>query len=96
MEFEGGVTEIGSDFSSNFVFDNETPRHKVFLNPFYLSSRLVTNREFLEFIRDDGYERHELWLSDAWANLKSGTKSLEIPLYWYEEDEVLFEYTPRY
>ena len=94
MEFEGGVTEIGSDFSGNFVFDNETPRHKVFLEPFYLSSRLVTNREFLEFIRDDGYERHELWLSDAWANLKNlGQNRWKFPLYWYEEDEVLFEYT---
>ena len=54
----------------------------------------MTNREFLEFIRDDGYERHELWLSDAWANLKNlGQNRWKFPLYWYEEDEVLFEYT---
>ena len=94
IEFKGGITEIGADFSRGFIFDNEAPRHRAFLAPFHLSSRLVTNGEFLEFIRDGGYERHEFWLSDAWAHLKSlGQNRWKHPLYWYEEDGALFEYT---
>ena len=94
VEFKGGITEVGAFYSNDFIFDNETPRHKVFLAPFYFSSHLVTNRDFLEFIQNDGYERHDLWLSDGWAHLKSlGQNRWKYPLYWFEEDNVLFEYT---
>ena len=50
-----------------FRFDNELPRHRVWLEPYRLADRLVTNGEWLEFMADGGYERHELWLSDGWA-----------------------------
>ena len=94
IEFKGGIAEVGAFYSNDFIFDNETPRHKVFLAPFYFSSHLVTNRDFLEFIQNDGYERHDLWLSDGWAHLKSlGQNRWKYPLYWFEEDNVLFEYT---
>ena len=94
IEFKGGIAEVGAFYSNDFIFDNETPRHKVFLAPFYFSSHLVTNREFLEFIENDGYERHDLWLSDGWGHLKSlGQNRWKYPLYWFEEDNVLFEYT---
>ncbi len=94
IEFKGGIAEVGASYSNDFIFDNETPRHKVFLAPFYFSSHLETNRDFLEFIQNDGYERHDLWLSDGWAHLKSlGQNRWKYPLYWFEEDNVLFEYT---
>ena len=70
LSFEGGLTEIG--YSSNaedpldFCFDNETPRHRVYLDPFQIASREVTCREYLEFMLDDGYVRSSLWLSDGW------------------------------
>ncbi len=59
--FDGGVGEIGCSIKSenplDFCFDNETPRHKVYVNPFRIASRAVTCREYLEFISDAGYTR---------------------------------------
>ena len=67
-----------------FVFDNEQPRHKVYLKPFELASRLVTCGEYLNFMRDGGYERAELWLSDGWEAVKA--QAWRAPLYWFEAE----------
>src|SRR5207302_4981723 len=64
---ERGLVEIGSNPGGGFVFDNECPRHSVYLEPFLLADRLVTAGEWLEFMDDGGYRRPELWLSDGWA-----------------------------
>jgi dimethylhistidine N-methyltransferase len=83
LPFNGGLTEIGA--GQGFSFDNETPRHKVWLEPFALADRLVTNGEWLAFMADGGYRRPELWLSEGWARVQAeGWRS---PLYW-EETEV--------
>lgn len=80
---EGGLVEIGHG-GEGFCFDNEQPRHKVYLKPFELASRMVTCGEYLDFMRDGGYERAELWLSDGWDTVKAqGWRS---PLYWFEAD----------
>ena len=93
VEFEGGLLESGSDSGRNFVFDNETPRHQVFLQPFMLSTNLVSNSQFIEFIEDGGYERSELWLSDGWAHLESlQSQKWRLPLYWRQKDGSFFEY----
>jgi ergothioneine biosynthesis protein EgtB len=76
--FEGGERMIGAA-ASGFAFDNERPRHKVYVEPFEIASRLVTWGEFAEFIGDGGYARPELWLSDGWAAaLRNAWKA---PLY---------------
>ncbi|MCB2046798.1 MAG: ergothioneine biosynthesis protein EgtB [Novosphingobium sp.] len=77
----GGVVEIGHD-GSGFAFDNEGPRHKVLLEPFALSDRLVTNAEWDAFIADGGYATPNLWLSDGWAWVQH--ESIAAPLYWRE------------
>lgn len=93
-DHEGGLVEIGTGGHGSFVYDNEKPRHKVYLEPFQLASRTVTNGEFLQFIRDGGYERPELWLSDGWAHLAAlGADRWRGPLYWREEGDEVFEYT---
>ena len=75
----GGVTEIGHD-GDGFAYDNESPRHKVYLEPFRLASRPVTNGEYLEFIEAGGYTNPQHWLSDGWAViLEEGRQD---PLYW--------------
>ncbi len=79
VDFPGGLAEIGHD-GSGFCFDNETPRHTVFLDPFRIASRPVTCSEFLNFIQDGGYARPELWLSEGWATVKN--EGWEAPLYW--------------
>ena len=66
IEFAGGLREIGHD-GSGFAFDNEGPRHKVWLEPSACASHPVTCGEYLAFIADGGYRRPELWLSDGWA-----------------------------
>lgn len=90
LEFTGGVVEIGSG-SAAFTFDNELPAHPVLLQPFRLSNRLVTNGEWLDFMADGGYERHELWLSDGWARVSA--EQWDSPLYWRHEDGQWMEHT---
>ena len=82
VEGTSGVREIGAD-SDGFSFDNETPRHHALLHPHQIGSRLVTNGEYLEFIRDRGYELPELWLSDGWALVNE--RGWNRPLYWHED-----------
>lgn len=81
--FDGGLIEIGHD-GAGFAFDNEGPRHKVFLNPFTLADRLITVGEYLAFIEDDGYGRPELWLSDGWDRAQA--EAWEAPLYWRKQE----------
>ena len=81
---EGGIGWIGHE-GSDFAFDNESPRHKVWLDPFLLANRLSTNEEYLRFIEDDGYARPELWLSAGWNQVcEQGWTS---PLYWIKQDD---------
>ena len=82
--FEGGVREIGHD-GQGFAFDNEGPRHKVYVAPFSIASRLVTNDAYLAFVRDGGYRRPELWLSEGWAWVQA--HAARAPLYWIGESE---------
>ena len=63
-----------------FAFDNETPRHATLLMEHEIASRPVNNAEYREFIRDGGYSRPELWLSDGWAARER--ERWERPLYW--------------
>ena len=79
---ESGLHEIGAS-SGDFVFDNETPRHKVYVHPHEIGSRLVSNSEYLEFIREGGYRNSQFWLSDGWATINE--RNWNRPLYWNEE-----------
>jgi ergothioneine biosynthesis protein EgtB len=82
--FKGGLIEIGHAVNLegplDFCFDNETPRHQAYLEPFRIANRKVTCREYLEFISDDAYSRPGLWLSDGWEAVHKA--NLEAPLYW--------------
>jgi ergothioneine biosynthesis protein EgtB len=83
VEFAGGLLDVG--FSGNgFCYDNELPRHRVWLEPYSLANRLVTNGEYAEFIADGGYTRSELWLSAGWDVLEQNR--WKAPLYWNEVD----------
>src|SRR6185437_4935767 len=66
IDSPGGLRWIGHDGPA-FAYDNEMPRHRVFLAPFQLASRLVTCGEYRAFIEDGGYGRPEVWLSEGWA-----------------------------
>jgi ergothioneine biosynthesis protein EgtB len=82
--FDGGLVEIGYSLdatnSFDFCFDNETSRHKVYLEPFQIANRLVTCREYLDFIADGAYSRPEFWLSEGWDMVRQ--QGWQAPLYW--------------
>jgi len=90
LAHEGGMVQIGHSEES-FAFDNESPRHMVYLQPFRIAKRLVTNGEFLDFIEDWGYRRPELWLSEGWHTIQE--RGWEAPLYWEHTDGAWHEFT---
>ena len=86
FDYEGGLYDIGhaaSGVAFDFAFDNEQPRHPVYVAPFRLASRAVTCGEYLEFIEDDGYARPEFWLSAGWDTVVQ--EKWEAPLYWHRD-----------
>jgi ergothioneine biosynthesis protein EgtB len=85
IDYAGGLIEIGHS-DSGFAFDNETPRHKVWLDPFRLATRPVTCGEYLDFVEAGGYRHPEFWLSDGWATV--GAEGWEAPLYWRRQDRI--------
>ncbi len=90
LTFDEGVYEIGHQ-GEGFCFDNELGRHKVYLQKFEISSVLVTNGEFIEFIEDGGYEQFHYWLDEGWSWLKE--KDICAPLYWHKIDGQWHHYT---
>jgi ergothioneine biosynthesis protein EgtB len=90
IEFPDGVYRIGHD-GEGFAYDNEGPRHRVYLEPFSLAARPVTNGEYLEFMQDGGYGRAELWLSLGWATVQE--QGWSEPFYWEQRDGAWWHYT---
>lgn len=82
--YAGGLIDIG-DQGSGFSFDNERPRHRVWLEPFELATRNISNGEYLAFMLDGGYRRPELWLSEAWDHI--GQHDWQAPLYWQHDEQ---------
>lgn len=83
LEHDGGLVEIGHDSAAagaGFAYDNESPPHRVWLEPFAVEDRLVTCGEWLEFIDDGGYSRPDLWLSDGWHHAQA--EGWDAPAYW--------------
>jgi ergothioneine biosynthesis protein EgtB len=80
VPFPEGIYWIGHE-GPGFAFDNESPRHRQFLQHFSLASRLITNQEYQAFIADDGYARPQMWLSDGWAVRQA--QGWTAPLYWH-------------
>jgi ergothioneine biosynthesis protein EgtB len=89
-EFDAGVVQIGHA-RDGFCFDNELPRHRQFVEPFRLASRLVANGEYLAFIEDGGYRNPALWLSEGWDWVKAN--GIAHPVYWMHSDDGWQEFT---
>ncbi len=77
-QFDGGIVEMGHA-GEGFAYDNEGPRHRRFLEPFEIAQRPVSNAEYLAFVNDGGYRRHELWLYAGWTWVNEGHAH---PIYW--------------
>ena len=90
QSFDAGIIEVGHD-GDGHCFDNELPRHRQFVEPYALASRLSTNGEYLAFVRDGGYSNPAHWLSEGWDWVSNG--ELTHPLYWHEVDGQWHEFT---
>jgi ergothioneine biosynthesis protein EgtB len=80
---DGGLRGIGHD-GGGFAFDNEMPRHRVWLEPFEIASHPVTHGDFVRFIEDGGYRRPELWLAAGWDAVAA--RGWQAPQYWERRD----------
>jgi len=90
ITIEEGVYEIGYQGDA-FHFDNELNRHKVYLNTFSISSNLINNAEYLEFIEAGGYQNFNYWHAEGWDWVK--TNQISAPMYWHLIDGEWFNYT---
>jgi ergothioneine biosynthesis protein EgtB len=89
-EFDAGVVHIGHA-GADFCFDNELPRHRQFVERYALSSRLVSNAEYLQFIEAGGYAEPSFWLSEGWDWVMAN--QLDKPMYWQRTDDGWHEFT---
>ena len=89
-EVPEGLYTAGHD-GEDFAFDNERPAHRVYLTPYRLAQRLVTNAEYLSFIEDRGYHRPDLWLANGWA--LTHAEHREAPMYWERTPDGWMEFT---
>jgi len=84
LTFEGGLVELGHD-GEGFAFDNELPRHRVFLEPFEIAARPATCGEYLAFLEAGAYRRPEFWLSDGWNAVQG--QGWTAPAYWRHDGD---------
>ncbi|MFZ6849212.1 ergothioneine biosynthesis protein EgtB [Undibacterium sp. RuRC25W] len=82
--FDAHLVEIGHH-GKGFCFDNEKPRHRQFIEPFSLTSRLINNGEYLLFIQDGGYQNPTWWLAEGWDWLRQ--HQIAHPLYWHPDPQ---------
>ena len=88
--FDGGLIDVGFD-GEGFCYDNERPRHRVYLKPFALANRPVSNAEYLAFVDAGGYRNAALWLSDGWATVRR--LGWATPRYWERIGDDWYEFT---
>lgn len=89
LDVKGGKYPIGYE-GNGFYFDNEQPVHEVLLKDFRIANRLITNGEYLQFMKEGGYDKFEYWLDEGWAFIQNHHKS---PLYWHKENDTWYEMT---
>jgi ergothioneine biosynthesis protein EgtB len=89
IEITEGIYEIGHS-SNDFCYDNEQPRHRVFLETYAISNKLVTNLEWIEFMEAGGYDNVLLWHTEGWDWVQKNNVSA--PMYWYKKDDVWSQY----
>ncbi|WP_373519862.1 ergothioneine biosynthesis protein EgtB [Pricia sp.] len=90
ISMDGGIYNIGHN-SDGFCYDNELGRHKVYLHPYEIANKLVTNSEYIAFIDAGGYQKFDLWHAEGW-DWVTGNK-ISAPLYWHDVEGSWQHYT---
>lgn len=84
------IYEIGHKDSS-FCYDNELPRHRVFLEAYQISNKLVNCGEWIDFINAGGYQNVMLWHTEGWDWVQKN--SINSPMYWFKDQQIWKQYT---
>ncbi|AWX45207.1 Hercynine oxygenase [Flagellimonas maritima] len=92
ISIEEGVYDIGYD-SNDFCYDNELGKHKVYLHSYEISNKLVTNGDYIEFIKAGGYQRFDIWHAEGWDWVNQN--QVLSPLYWHKIDGEWYHYTSQ-
>jgi len=90
IHIDEGIYEIGFE-GEGFCFDNELNRHKVFLNEYFITTELVTNKEYLDFINAGGYKNFVYWHMEGWEWINAN--QVGAPMYWHFIDGQWMNYT---
>ncbi|MEP6467706.1 MAG: ergothioneine biosynthesis protein EgtB, partial [Parafilimonas sp.] len=90
IKMHEGIYEIGFE-GEGFCFDNELNRHKVYVNDYSISTALVTNKEYVEFINAGGYKNFVYWHMEGWEWVKAN--QINAPMYWHNIDGEWMNYT---
>ena len=90
ISFDEGVHQIGYE-GSGFCYDNELKSHRVFIEPFEIADKLTTNKEYMEFMEDGGYENVLLWHAEAWDWINA--QKVDSPKYWHKIDDTWQRFT---
>ena len=97
FDFGEGIHEVGVPSAGSkqsdvaFAFDNESPRHRVFLHDYSIAGHPVTCGQFIDFIEDGGYDRPDHWLSLGWSAVQAN--GWNAPLYWIKQDGTWMQFT---
>jgi ergothioneine biosynthesis protein EgtB len=83
VHIKGGLYTMGYN-GKEYCYDIELPEHKVYLNDYKMDAYPITNQQFMEFIKDGGYENYKYWLSDGWEKVKAN--KWNAPMYWEKID----------
>lgn len=84
VSIKGGIYTMGYNGDS-FCYDVELPEHKIYLNDYKIDVFPVTNKQYLEFIEDGGYETYRYWLADGWEKVKAN--KWKAPMYWEKDNK---------
>lgn len=90
LSVAGGNFQIGFD-GKGFCFDNELGVHQVYLHDFEIGDRLITNGEYLEFMKSGGYKDFRYWYMEAWAWVQENKENA--PMHWHNIEGEWHQYT---
>lgn len=89
IEISEGVYKVGFN-GEGFAYDNELESHSVYINNFEIATSLVSNGEYLQFVKEGGYQNHNYWLAEGWSYINEN--NITLPLYWFQQGEDFFQY----
>ena len=87
VEIPAGSATLGLVRNGERVFgwDNEFEPHTVGVPAFAIDAYPVTNGQYLEFVRQGGYQERSLWSEKDWAWI--GAEGIEHPRFWRKQGE---------